>query len=164
LFECFFIFPANDSFDAPLAKDITNDVLACGHMTFILFAFGNINDFVEQVGLAMRASKVPAQDVLLVRKVRLAFLAAINLLGIQVIVECESHDGVVGGEMKRTRHCPLSVVDYLGLLLVKKRGHYGFGAVRFISAGYARLGDVLLRTTLLVGGHPKRPVGVEMKR
>jgi len=68
--------------------DVTDYVAASCHVSFARFALGDINDRIEEVGLAMLASKVPADDIIVIRKMRLAVLTTVNAVRVEVNVVC----------------------------------------------------------------------------
>jgi len=88
--ESFVILPANRLFTL-LAVYIANDVAARCHVSLARVAFSNVNDAVEEVGFAVLAAEVPAYDIVVVGKVGLAGLAAIDPVRIEVDIVCQPH-------------------------------------------------------------------------
>lgn len=58
LLECLVVLPAYDSSAALLAVNIPDDMFACGHVSFVWFAVGDVGDDFEEVGLSMLAPEV----------------------------------------------------------------------------------------------------------
>lgn len=74
-----------------MAGDVTDNVAAGGHVTLIRVTGVDIDDTMEQVGLAMLAPEVPRDDVLVVRKMRLACFATVDLVAGEVGVVGQAH-------------------------------------------------------------------------
>lgn len=58
------------------------------HVSFARFALGDINDRIEEVSLAMLAPKVPADDIIVIREMRLAVLTAVDTVRVEINVVC----------------------------------------------------------------------------
>lgn len=59
------VFPAH-RLVAALAHDVAHDVPACRHVALCGVAGGDVDDRVEEVGFAVLAAEVPADDLLVV--------------------------------------------------------------------------------------------------
>jgi len=75
------------------AADVTDDVAASGHVTLACLALLDIHDGIEKVGFAMLATKVATDDLVMIGKMCLAVLTAVNALSIEVDVVGQAHPG-----------------------------------------------------------------------
>jgi len=79
--EGLIVLPAHRLF-ALLAEDVSYHMSTCCHIAFTGLARGYVHDAVKKICFAMLATEVPAYDVVVVGKVGLAVLAAIDLAGL----------------------------------------------------------------------------------
>lgn len=91
--KCFVIFPPN-YFLALTAGNVANNVTASCHMAFVWLASFKIDDVIEEICFAMLSSEMPADDVFVIRQVRFAVLAPINLAATQIRVIRQPHGNV----------------------------------------------------------------------
>jgi len=66
------------------------------HVPLAGIAGRDVDDVVEKVRFAMLAPEISAYDVFMVREMRLAVLAAINLVAIEIYIVGETHGPEVG--------------------------------------------------------------------
>jgi len=88
--ECLIVLPAH-GLVALSAGNIPHDVSACGHIPLTGIARRDVDDVVEKVSLPMLAPEISAYDIFMVREMRLAVLAAVDLVTVQVDVVGEPH-------------------------------------------------------------------------
>lgn len=61
------------------------------HVALAWLAHVNVHDIIEQIGFAVLASKVSADNVLMIGEVRFARLAAVDLAAVEVRVVGKAH-------------------------------------------------------------------------
>jgi len=88
--ECLVILPSDCLF-ALLAVYVSHDVSTGCHVPFACFPLSDVDDAIEKVGFAMLATEIPADDIIVIGKMRLAVFAAVDLVGVQVDVVCKAH-------------------------------------------------------------------------
>jgi len=71
--------------------DIANNVFARRHVAFCCITQSDVYNLLKEVGFAVLAAEVPANDIVVVREMRFAALAAVDLVAIQVDIVCETH-------------------------------------------------------------------------
>lgn len=64
------------------------------HATLHGFGLGGVHHVVEQIRFAMLAPEIPADNVIVIGKMCFALLASEDLVGCEIDVIFEPHDGV----------------------------------------------------------------------
>jgi len=68
------------------AGDVADDMTTGCHAALDGLGLGDVHDVIEEVGLAVLATEVSADDIIVVRKMRFALLTAKDLVGGQIDV------------------------------------------------------------------------------
>jgi len=78
------------------ARNISHDVSAGRHVPLTGIAGRDVDDVVKEVCFAMLAPEISAYDIFMIREVRLAVLAAVDLVAIEIDVVGETHGPDLG--------------------------------------------------------------------
>lgn len=68
--------------------DIPDHMSSSRHVSLARLAFGDVHDGIKEVGFAMLASKVPTDNIVVVRKMSLTVLATVDTVRVEVDIVC----------------------------------------------------------------------------
>lgn len=71
--------------------DVAHNVTASGHIALAGVGLGDVDYAVKEIRFAMLAAEVPAENIIVVREMCLAVLAAVDARGVQVDVVGQTH-------------------------------------------------------------------------
>jgi len=66
-------------------------VSARRHVALGGFAGRDVDYVVEEVGFAVLTAEIPTYDILMITQMRLAVLASVDLVAVQVDIVCQTH-------------------------------------------------------------------------